>query len=183
MSLRSALALGLIAVPAAAAPIAAQGAQSDDPGTMINNPDPSTFVVYGLTPVPKSVKDESVQGARALNVAVTGAGTPYAVGINVPISAPVRAGDHLTLMFYAKLQKAATGVTSAKITANIQLSGAPYTALVSKQFDATPEWKLFVVTATADRDYAKGSINAAFHINTGHHTMGLGLVAVFAKPK
>ena len=183
MSLRTALALGLLAVPAIAAPLAAAGMQSDDPGPMINDPNPATFGVYGVTPAPKSVKDDSVQGARALNVAVTGSGTPYAVGINVPITAPVKAGDHLTMMFYAKLQKAEPGVTSAKITANIQLSAAPYTSLVSKQFDATPEWKLFVVTATADKDYGKGSINAAFHINTGRHTMGLGLVAVFAKPK
>jgi len=183
MSLRTALALGLLALPAVATPLAAAGMQTDDPGTMINDPNPATFGVYGVTPAPKSIKDESVQGGRALNVAVTGSGTPYAVGINVPINAAIHAGDHVTMMFYAKLQKAEPGVTSAKISANIQLSAAPYSALVSKQFDATPEWKLFVVTATADREYAKGSVNAAFHINTGRHTMGLGLVAVFAKPK
>jgi hypothetical protein len=175
MSLRTALALAVLAVPLAAA--------QDDPGQMINDPNPATFQVYGVTPAPKSVKDESVQGGRALPVAVTGSGTPYAVGINVPITQPIKAGDHLTMMFFAKLQKAEPGVTSAKIAGQIQLAGAPYTALVSQQFDVPAEWKLFQITAVADKDYAKGTLNAAFHVNTGKHTMALGLVAVFDKPK
>jgi hypothetical protein len=184
MSLRTALVLGLLAVPAAAAPFAAQGMRSqDDPGPMINDPNPATFQVYGIPSAPKSVKDESVQGGRALNVPVTGSGTPYAVGVNVPLNKPVKAGDQLTVMFYAKLQKAEPGVTSAKVTAQVQLSSAPYTAIAGKPFDVPTEWKLFTVTAVADKDYSKGSLTAAFHINTGKQTIGLGLVAVFAKPK
>lgn len=184
MSLRTALVLGLLAVSAAAAPFAAQGMGSqDDPGPMVNDPNPATFQVYGVPSPPKSVKDDAVQGGRALNIPVTGSGTPYAVGINVPITNPIKAGDQLTVMFYAKLQKAEPGVTSAKITAQVQLSSAPYTAIASKPVDVPMEWKLFTANAVADKDYAKGALTAAFHINTGKQTIGLGLVAVFAKPK
>ena len=183
MSLRFALALGLLAAPFAG--LAAMPApQADDAmGTMINDPNPSTFQVYGVTPAPRSIRDDTVQGGRSLHVPVTGSGTPYAVGVNVPIIQPVKAGDHLTLMFFAKLEKPAEGITTARIAGQIQLAGAPYTAMFSKQFDMTMEWKLYSVDGIADKDYAKGTLNAAFHINTGRQTVALGLVAVFAKPK
>lgn len=154
-------------------------AQDDAAANIITNPDPSTFQVYGLTPAPKSKKDETVQGGRALPVAVTGSGSPYSVGVNVPIIQPVKAGDKLTLMFYAKLGKAEPGVTSVKIAnAQIQLAAAPYTGLFGQGFDVGPEWKLYSVSGKADKDYGKGVLNAAFHVNTGKHTLLLGVVAV-----
>jgi hypothetical protein len=183
MSLRIALALGLLAAPFAA--IAALPQQSDDEAArqIVNNPDPSTFQIYGLNPAPKSKKDDTVQGGRSLSIPVTGAGTPYAIGVNVPITQEIKAGDPLTLLFYAKLAKAAPGVTSAKISGQIQLSAAPYTAVFGKQFDMTGEWQLFQVSGVADKDYAKGTLTAAFHVNTGHHTAVLGMVAVIDKNK
>src|SRR6188508_1988311 len=167
MSLRIALALGLLAAPLAA--IAALPAQQEDEAAkqLINDPNPATFQIYGVTPAPRSIRDESVQGGRSLHVPVTGSGSPYAVGINVPIVQDVKAGDHLTLMFYAKLEKPAPGVTTAPITGQIQLAAAPYTSIFGKQFEMTTEWKLFSVDGVADKNYAKGTLNAAFHINTG----------------
>lgn len=172
MKLGFAMIAGLIA----AAPLAAQAQSEPVP---INNPNPATFQVYGLPSPPKSVKDDTVQGGRALPVAVNGVGTPYAVGVNVPITQAVKAGDKLNLMFFARLQKAEPGVTATKIAGQIQLSGAPYTAIAGKQVDLTSEWKLFTLEAIADKDYAKGQLTAAFHINTGKQTVALGLVAVF----
>jgi hypothetical protein len=165
-----------VAALIAAAPLSAQAQDAPAP---INNPNPATFQVYGLPSPPKSVKDDTVQGGRALPVSVTGSGTPYAVGVNVPLTQAVKAGDKLNLMFFAKLQAAEPGVTTSKIAAQIQLSSAPYTAIASKQVDLTSEWKLFTMDAVADKDYAKGQLTAAFHINTGKQTVALGLVAVF----
>ena len=185
MSLRIALALGLLAAPITAIAALPEPQQSDDEAAkqIVNNPDPSTFQVYGMSPAPKSKKDDTLQGARSLRVAVTGAGSPYSIGINVPIIQDIKAGDHLTLMFYAKFEKPQPVVTTAKIGAQVQLAGAPYTAVFSKQFDMTTEWQLFSVSGVADKDYSKGTLNAAFHVNTGHHTVVLGLVAVIDKDK
>jgi hypothetical protein len=184
MSLRIALALGLLAAPiAAVAALPQQQSDEDAAKQIVNNPDPSTFQIYGLSPAPKSKKDETVQGARSLRIPVTGSGTPYAIGVNVPIVQDIKAGDHLTLMFYAKFEKPEPVVTTAKIAGQIQLAAAPYTAVFSKQFDMTTEWQLFSVSGVADKDYAKGTLNAAFHVNTGHHTVVLGLVAVIDKDK
>src|SRR4051812_41941069 len=80
MALRIALALGMLAAMPALA-------QSDDAAAqqMINDPNPSTFAVWGLTPAPKSVKDDSVQGGRSVHVATTGNGNPWDISVNVPI--------------------------------------------------------------------------------------------------
>ena len=183
MSLRLALALGVLATPFAA--IAALPAQSDEEAArqIINDPNPGSFTVYGVNPAPKSKKDDSVQGGRSLTVAVTGSGTPYAVGIGSPIIQDVKAGDNLVLMFWARLAKAEPGVTSSKINAQVQLSSAPYTTIFAKEVEITPEWKLFQATGVADKDYPKGSIGATFHVNTGKQTVALGIVVVMDKNK
>ena len=41
---------------------------------MINDPNPGFFQVWGVTPAPKSVKDDSVQGGRSVHVPTTGSG-------------------------------------------------------------------------------------------------------------
>ena len=183
MRFRILMAAALLAVPLAiATPALAQ--QSDDEAAqeMVTDPNPAHFQVYGLNPAPKSVKDESVQGGRSLPVPVTGEGQPWGIGVNVPITREVKKGDTLVMMFYARLAKAEPGVTSARIaSAQIQLAGAPYTALFGKGVDITHEWQLFTVSGKADRDYDKGALNAAFHLNTGKHTVALGIVAVFDK--
>jgi hypothetical protein len=177
------LALGLLGVPLALAmPIVAQG-QSDEElaKQMVNNADPSTYNVYGLPKKPKSVKDESVQGGRSLKVPVTGSGNPWDIGVMVPITKPIHAGDKIQMMFYAKLDKPEAGVTSAKTGAGIQLATAPYSSFMTQMFDITPEWKLFTLAGTADKDYPVGSLNASFQPNTGKHVFALGIVAVFDK--
>jgi hypothetical protein len=181
MKLRFAFAL---AVPLMlTAPLAAL-AQTDDEASqqMINDPNPATFSVWGTQTPVKSVKDDSVQGGRSVHVPVTGSGNVWDISVNVPIVKPIKAGDRLQMMFYAKLEKPAEGQTSAKIAgAQIQLSSAPYSVVMGKPFDITPEWQLFQVEGRADKDYGKGTVNATFHLNTGKHVVAMGLVAIFDK--
>jgi hypothetical protein len=182
MTFRTALALALLAAPPMLATPAA--AQDDDAAAqqMINDPNPASFQVWGLKNPVKSVKDDSVQGGRSVHVPVTGGGNPWDISVNVPIIKPVKAGDKLLMMFYAKLEKPADGQASAKIAgAQLQLNSAPYSVVIGKPVDITPEWQLFQVEGVADKDYAKGTLNATFHLNTGKHTAAIGLVAVFDK--
>ena len=181
MTFRLVLAAAALAAPLSfAAPAMAQ-AQSDDAAAqaMINDADPAHFMIWGVTPAPKSKKDDSVQGGRSVLVPATGRGNVWDVSVNVPITKPIKAGDKLVLMYYAKLAKAKPGVTSAHINGQIQLSAAPYSTVISGGADVTPEWKLFTVEGRADKDYAKGTLNATFHLNTGEQTIGMGLVAAF----
>jgi hypothetical protein len=178
MSLRIALGLAMLAAPLAATPAFAQ---SDDAAAqqMINDPNPAFFKIWGVSPAPKSVKDESVQGERSVHVPTTGNGNPWDISVNVPITKPIHAGDRLQMMYYAKLEKPSAGETTASINAQLQISAAPYTVVMGGPQQITSEWKLYTVDGRADKEYAVGTLNATFHLNTGKHVIAMGLVAIF----
>ena len=157
----------------AAAPLAASHRLAPDPA-MLNNPNPASFQAYGIQPAPRTVPDEGVEGGRALPVTVSGSGNAWASGVNVPIIKPVKAGDKITIYFWAKLQ--GTG-TASIASAQLQLASAPYTRIFGEGVTITPQWKLYQVSGTADAAHSKGTLNAAFHLNTGKHTVLLGAVA------
>ncbi len=181
MTFRTALAFAALAIPLTFAVPATARAQSDDAAAqaMINNPDPSSYMVWGVTPTPKSKKDETVQGGRSIHVPTTGNGNAWDISVNVPINKPIKSGDKLVLMYYAKLEKPKEGETSAHITGQIQLNAAPYSVVITSGADITPEWKLYTAEGRADKDYAVGTLNATFHLNTGKHIVAMGLVAAF----
>lgn len=170
MKLGIATLMGLAAVPAAlaSAPLAQEP-------VMLNNPNPASFQVYGLQPVPKTIADDGVEGGRALPIAVTGNGNVWATGVNVPIIKPIKAGDKITIYFWAKLQGAGTASIAS---AQLQLASAPYTRIFGEGVTITPQWKLYQVSGVADAAYPRGTLNAAFHLNTGNHVAVLGAVAV-----
>ena len=172
----------IVRMAIAAAALAVTGlatARTAPDPVMVNNPNPATFQVYGIQPAPRTVVDEGVEGGRALPVQVTGAGDPWATGVNVPIIKPIKAGDKLTIYFWAKLQGPATaGATASIAAAQLQLASAPYTRIFGEGVTITPQWKLYQVSGVADKAYPKGTLNAAFHLNTGNHVAVLGAVAV-----
>lgn len=166
------LALGLgglmlgVALPAAA--------QDDIADKIINAPSPSAYSVYGLPSPPKVRKDSTVQGEKALRVVVPGAdANAYAVGLSDPILKPVKAGDKLVLAFWARFEKA-EGATVNLASVSVQLAKAPYTGLFGKAFDITPEWAMYSVEGSADRDYAAGEINISMHLATGKQVIDIG---------
>ncbi|RYY27992.1 MAG: hypothetical protein EOP62_05905 [Sphingomonadales bacterium] len=168
------LGIALFAALVAVAPLNAGTPVAADP-VMINDANPASFQVYGVAAKPKTVVDDGVEGGRALPVQVSGNGTPYAVGVNVPITKAIKKGDKITVYFWARLQ----GTGSASIaSAQLQLASAPYTKIFGEGVTITPAWKLFQVTGVADAAYPKGTLNAAFHLNTGNHTVMMGAVAV-----
>lgn len=179
MNLRIALALGAAMPALLAVPGIAQDAKSGEDALaekVISNTNPASFQAYGFTPAPKLVSDKAVQGGKALRLPLTGTGDPWSMGVNVPLLKPVKAGDKLVVAFYARLNK--SDAPTAKLNGQIQLSAAPYTALFGKPFDVTSEWKLLQFSGKVDKDYAVGTIGAAFHLNTGKHVIDMGPVAV-----
>lgn len=173
MLIRLALAGAALALPAA------QTAPADP--DLLNNPNPDALQVYGLPGggKPKSIKDPKVQFGKAIRIDTPGGGNAWTVGVNSPLAKPVRKGDKLMLAFYARLEKGADGAATSRIAAGqIQLSAAPYTSLFGQPFEIGPEWKLYQVSGRADRDYAKGELSAALHVNTAKQTIDLGAVAV-----
>ncbi|RYD48752.1 MAG: hypothetical protein EOP60_15090 [Sphingomonadales bacterium] len=177
MKLGAALLVGIVAL-VASAPLTAHHRIAQEP-VMLNNPNPASFQVYGIQPA-RTIADEGVEGGRALPVTVTGNGNAWAAGVNVPIIKPIKAGDKITIYFWAKLQ----GAGSASIaSAQLQLASEPYTRLFGEGVTITPAWKLYQVSGVADAAHPRGTLNAAFHLNTGSHTVLLGAVAVLNQGK
>ena len=165
---------------AASAPAQEQPAADDISSRIISVPVPDRYRVDGLQRGARVRSDPSVQGGKALRVPVPGRSEQaWTVAIAVPISQAVHANDNLVLAFWARLEEGDHGATSATLPYNaVQLSGEPYTALLSGPATIGPEWQMFEVRGRADRDYAAGALNVAMHLATGHQTVDIGPVFV-----
>ncbi len=177
-----AISIPALSIPAmGSAPRAAQDAAPAAEPEILNNADPDSFQVYGLPggAKPASIKDAKVQFGKAIRVETPGGGNAWSVGVNAPLQAGVRKGDKLLIAFYARVEKPAEGATTAAIaSAQLQLAAAPYTRLFGEGVTVGPEWKLYKIVGHADRDYAKGELAAALHINTARQTLDIGAMAV-----
>lgn len=154
----------------AALPLAPAAAQ--DELDIVNNP--AEPVVTGATP--KLRDDPSVQGGKALRVAVRGKGAnPWDVAVETAIEKAVKAGDSLLFAFWARLEEGEGGATSSTLPYNgVQLSAAPYTGLFVAPVTIGSEWKLHEIRGKTDRDHAAGTLKATIHLATGRQTVDLG---------
>jgi hypothetical protein len=170
--------LCLLLAPAAALAQAAPAAADDITSKIINLPPPTAHRVDDAKGSVR--KDDTVQGGKALRVAVPGkSDKSWSVAVANAIEKGVNAGDRIVLAFWARLAKAEGGAATASLPYNaVQLSAAPYTALFSGGVEVGPEWKLHEVKGKADKDYAAGSLNASIHLATGKHTIDLGPIFV-----
>ena len=83
---------------------------------IISVPVPSAYRVDGVRTGARVRNDARVQGGKALRVPVSGRSEQaWSVGIAVPITQPVRAGDNLILAFWARLEEGQDGATSTTL--------------------------------------------------------------------
>jgi len=172
-----------LAVAAAAAslltgPVSAQ-AGDDIVDKIINAPAPESFSVYGLKQPPKVRKDPTVPQdgmKKALRIAIPGKGAnPWDISLSDPVLKPIKAGDQLDLVFWARLESGENGATSAVLPNNsVQLAKEPYTGFMGGAVTITPEWKLHEVKGRADRDYAAGEVNISMHLATAKQVIDIG---------
>lgn len=160
---------------AAAAPVQAQ---ADDLASKIIN-DPGNPQVNGAK---ASLRDDpKVQGGRALRIQVPKKGAnPWDSTAESSLTKPVKAGDQLELIFWARLEKGDGGATSSSLAfAGIQINAAPYTSVVQQQpVDVGPEWKMVEIKGKADRNYPAGGLKVSIHLANEKQTIDLGPIVV-----
>src|SRR4051812_23003156 len=123
MKLRSLAVVVLLA--ASAVPLRAQA--NDDLASKIVN-DPGNPQVNGAK---ASLRDDAkVQGGKALRIQVPKKGAnPWDSTAESTLTKPVKAGDKLELIFWARLEKGDGGAASSSLAfAGIQINAAPYTS-------------------------------------------------------
>ena len=165
----------LIAVPAAAL------AQDDITRQIVN--DPSAPDVGGARA--SLVDDAKAQGGKALRVAVPKKGAnPWDSSVGGAIKKPVAKGDHLVLLFSARLEKGENGATTATLPYNaVQLAGAPYTTLLQGPAAIGPEWKDFRIEGTSNGSYGPNELKVTIQLATAKQTVDFGPIVVLDTSK
>jgi hypothetical protein len=158
-----------------AAAIASPAFGQDFAATSINRSAVAEFDVYG-TAQKAVVDDPVVPGGKALRVTVPGKGAnPWDGGVISKVTGPIKAGDELVYVFYARLEKGEGGATSASLPANtVSLANPPYTALFGGPATIGPKWKMLKVRWVADKDYAPGTLQAGVQVATGNQVIDFG---------
>lgn len=146
------------------------------PSMIIN--DPGAPSINGAKA--KLVDDDRVTGGKALRVQVPGKGkNAWDSSLSSPITKPVKAGDNLLLVFWARLEQGENGASAATLPWNsIGMTTAPWSPVIGQSADIGPEWKQVEISGKADRDFEAGALGASLQLATAKQVVDLGPVIV-----
>lgn len=128
----------------------------------------------------KFIATDDLKGGAAQRVTITPKpARPWDAGTYAPINKPVKKGDTLVLMFYARAEKPPEGSDLIMVTGRIYEAG-PAGSGVSPEtnFIIGQQWKLYYSSGTAMKDYPPGSLSAGMVLGTGEQVIDFGPVAV-----
>ena len=156
-------AFGMMAI--CAPPVLAQHA----PAPIVQGAD--GWLVYG-TPATLR-RDPAVAGGGSVTAApLPTPAEPWTAAASVPIPHALRAGDAVTIAFWARADAPQT------VPLFVQALEAPYTPVLNEPLALTPRWQRFVRTATAPAALAAGSQLMSVQIGQARHAVALGPVTV-----
>lgn len=160
---------------------AALAAQEDLAKEIVN--DPAAPEVSGAKAT--LVDDARVQGGKALRIAVPRKGTnPWDSAVGGVLKKPVQRGDHLVLLFSARLEKGENGATTTTLPyAAIQLAAAPYSTIMRDSAGIGPDWKDFKVDGVADNNYSPNQLKVTVQLATAKQTVDFGPIVVLDRGK
>ena len=129
----------------------------------------------------KLLDDPKVEGGKALRVAVAKKGiNNWDSIVESLVNKPIRAGDKLTLAFYARLEQVEGGATTAVLPYNaLQLVGAPYSTLFGEPITVGPDWKFYEIKGKADTSYSPGKVKASIQLGNARQIVDFGTIFVF----
>jgi hypothetical protein len=121
------------------------------------------------------IDDKEVMGGKAVRVAVAAKGqNDWDSNVGSDIKKPVKAGDNLLLVFWARLEQGPNGATTTTIPASVSLRSPPWSGLLGGPAEIGPEWKRFEFEGKADKDYAPGAIGVGINIGQAKQTIDFG---------
>lgn len=122
------------------------------------------------------IDDARVTGGKALRVQVAAKGkNPWDSNVSSALKKPIKAGDNLLLVFWARLEQGENGATSTTLPWNaLSLTSPPWTGIAAGPADIGPEWKQFEFTGKADKDYSPSDLNISIQLATARQTVDFG---------
>ncbi len=159
---------GAVAFTAAAGNLAAK---------VVNDPG-SFWGVWG-TAKTNFVAAPGLKGGAAERVTIPKPNKPWDAGTYAAVTKPVKKGDVLVLMFWARAEKPPPGSDLILVTGRIYEAG-PSGSPVSEEasFIIGRQWKLYYVSGTATKDYPVGTLSAGMILGTGDQVIDFGPVSI-----
>lgn len=145
-------------------------------GGLINDPTDLNWDYYGLGR--SLVVDESYPGGgAALRIAMGSSGPVYAGGVNIPLLAPIRDGDVVTVGFFARTIESNAGDGMGQVHVRFQRDRDPYPGFGDTMVEVGPDWQWYEVTARADQSIRREGI-VALQFGRARQTVEVGQAIV-----
>lgn len=176
--LLGALAIGAPVIAQTTQAPPAQSAEALFAQRLVNDPRADALRPYGQ-PIPPTVRtDKDVQFGKALRIQISSPTPEFGrVGAITPTLKPVKQGDRIVVVFWARAQKTQDGAPGR--LCRVQLEATPVVrSIFDATFDITPEWTMYKLSGTADRAYPAGALNAAFHLACAKQVIDIGPVFI-----
>ncbi len=142
--------------------------------------DPGAFwTIWGKAKT-SYMADPRVKGGAAERVTISPKpNNPWDVGASIAITKPVRKGDVLLLMFWARAERPPAGSDLVMLSGRIYENG-PSGAGVSQEttFLIGRQWQLYYANGTAAKDYPVGTLSAGMVLGAGDMVIDYGPVSV-----
>lgn len=156
------------------------GAAADD-GTQKTVSDSGVFWgVWGTSVKANFVAAPSLKGGAAQRVTISSKPVhPWDVGTYAAITKPVKKGDVLVLMFWARAEKPPAGSDLILVSGRIYEAGPAGNGISpDANFIIGKQWKFYYVSGTATKDYAAGTLSTGMVLGTGEQVIDFGPVSV-----
>jgi hypothetical protein len=141
--------------------------------------DPGSFwSVWGVAKA-NYVAAPGLKGGAAQRVTISNPGKPWDAGTYAAVTKPVKKGDVVVLMFWARAVKPPPGSDLVMVTGRIYEAG-PAGSGVSPEtsFLIGAQWKLYYSAGTAAKDYSPGSLSAGMVLGTGDQVIDFSPISI-----
>lgn len=118
-------------------------------GGLLNDPTDLAWTTYGVQQQP--VQDASYPNGGALRITMGPANQVYDGGLNIPLLAPVAAGEQITIGFFARAISSQAADGKGRVQVRFQINQPPYPGFGEEVVEFTSEWGFYEVTTVASR--------------------------------
>lgn len=165
-----ALVLACLKLPAAGGPLQDHA---------LNNA-PWSWGIWGTTAV--SQIKEGGQSYKRVTISPAPANA-WDVGIYITLQKPVKKGDVVVLGLRVRTEKLSDGNEFAPLVARVFATEAKEVSVVPEtNFMAGHQWKWFLASGTADRNYEPGQLSGGVRIGSGEQTLDIAEVIIAGFP-
>ncbi|MEO6360826.1 MAG: hypothetical protein ABIO43_09670 [Sphingomicrobium sp.] len=122
------------------------------------------------------ISDDRVTGGKALRIQVAEKGkNPWDSSLASSIKKPIKSGDKLLLVLWARLEKGENDATTATLPSNgVNLLSPPWSGVLGNSAEIGADWKQVEISGTANKDYAPGEVGISIQLATAKQTVDFG---------